>query len=440
MDRKKNVFVIFILLAIAIVAAGVCIGVLTSGVTGGARQASSNNASVVIDANDAVDRTADGPSPTPSPLEVVLGASTLPPTASPSPRPSLPPSPAPTSLPPSPVPSHTPSLTPTSLPSNSPSSAISTQPSTTSASSNCRHLDSAVCRITVFYAIADVPYTDVERAELPPQIASLPNNAEFLVHLGDIRSARENPVCQLQEYEEIAGMLKKSRVPVFIVVGGEFPPDYGMLNPSSCSLTHTLFPPIDNEFNDCSNVSTGWDYWMQELSNFENYWNHHFVVTRPPERPENFAFVHKRTLFIGLNLVGGRIHDADEWTSRLSEQANWTTMLMERHTSGLDESIEQVWSVVIFGHANPNAAHGLFFTPLTTYIQTALRPRKIPVLYMNGDAHVWSLDSSYMGVDELLRIQLTGGTSEPPLQVIVAPNAEAETASAESVFLYDRRL
>jgi hypothetical protein len=61
-------------------------------------------------------------------------------------------------------------------------------------------------------------------------------------------------------------------------------------------------------------------------------------------------------------------------------------------------------------------------------------------MYMNGDAHVWSYDPTYLGVEQMLRIQLTGGTTEPPLQVIVAPTDDPVDSNAESVFLYDRRL
>ena len=194
----------------------------------------------------------------------------------------------------------------------------------------------------------------------------------------------------------------------------------------------------DNEWNDCSNMDTAWKLWKQELSRFEDNWDHNFKVYRPIDRPENFSFTHKKNLFIGLNIVGGRVHDQAEWTLRLTEQVVWATGLMKAHTSG-SLVVEQVRSIVIFGHANPTLLHDSFFGPLKIFIHDELA-NDIPVLYLNGDGHLWSYDSSFFGVEQLLRIELTGGTTEPPLQMIVAPSDDAVNNNAESVFLYDRRL
>jgi hypothetical protein len=136
--------------------------------------------------------------------------------------------------------------------------------------------------------------------------------------------------------------------------------------------------------------------------------------------------------------VGGRVHDQAEWTLRLTEQVTWATGLMKAHTSG-GRLAEQVRSIVIFGHANPTVLHDSFFVPLKTFIRDELAS-DIPVLYLNGDGHRWSYDSSFFGVEQFLRIELTGGTTEPPLQLIVAPSNDAVNNNAESVFLYDRRL
>jgi hypothetical protein len=75
--------------------------------------------------------------------------------------------------------------------------------------------------VTTYYVIADVPYNEIEAAELPYQIQSLPSDAEFLVHLGDIREAKGGGTCKLYEYYDVAMMLRQSAVPVFIVVGGK---------------------------------------------------------------------------------------------------------------------------------------------------------------------------------------------------------------------------
>jgi hypothetical protein len=185
----------------------------------------------------------------------------------------------------------------------------------------------------------------------------------------------------------------------------------------------------DNEWNDCPNIKSAYGYWQQEFVGFERYWNHTFNIVRPQSRPENFYFVHKHILFIGLNLVGGHVHDQTEWVTRLTEQASWTIELMEYHTS------RDIKSVVIFGHANPTVDHAPFFFNIKDYILNDLSG-SVNVLYMNGDAHVWRYEPNFFGQDNFLRIQLTGGTTEPPLQMIVMP----EGTYTDSTFLYDRRL
>ena len=75
--------------------------------------------------------------------------------------------------------------------------------------------------IVNFYLIADVPYNPKERDELGPQITDIPSDGEFVVHLGDIRSAREGQRCDQAEYTYLGDVLRNhSHAPAFVVVGG----------------------------------------------------------------------------------------------------------------------------------------------------------------------------------------------------------------------------
>jgi hypothetical protein len=70
----------------------------------------------------------------------------------------------------------------------------------------------------VFYVISDVPYNDVQAVKLQQQINVLPNDAEFLMHVGDIRSGRNTSAkCIKKEYTDVANLLRSSAVPTFIV-------------------------------------------------------------------------------------------------------------------------------------------------------------------------------------------------------------------------------
>jgi hypothetical protein len=103
------------------------------------------------------------------------------------------------------------SSTPSNIPSSEPSaSQLSDSP--TSISENPLQ--------TRFYAIGDVPYTNLQKMELIQQIETLPDDAEFLLHLGDIRSGNLSNPCELADYQDVANILLSSTVPVFVVPGG----------------------------------------------------------------------------------------------------------------------------------------------------------------------------------------------------------------------------
>jgi hypothetical protein len=167
----------------------------------------------------------------------------------------------------------------------------------------------------------------------------------------------------------------------------------------------------DNEWNDCPNRNAAWGYWMDTFQGFESrYWNHTFQIERMENRSETFAFTHKGTLFVGLNLVGGMSFNDVEWSTRLSSQAAWTMDLIRRHVytsntttattatginntarnsstsslfgSVLGPSSTTTTPIVIFGHANPLNHHDDFFIPLRGFIRDELADN-VPVLYLS---------------------------------------------------------
>lgn len=246
---------------------------------------------------------------------------------------------------------------------------------------------------TLFYAIADVPYTLEELVYLTWYLFfSVDTDVDFLIHLGDIKRGSKN--CTQDLLDDMAQSLSASSVPVFIIVG-------------------------DNEYNDCPNISpaVALDMWRGTFARFDTkHWTHDLQVTQMPDRPEIFSFLNKRTLLFGLNIVGGLVHDQDEWDQRHADQLEWVTSLMLDHQN-------DVHSVVLFGHASPgNRKHGTFFNPFTTFLQNEF-PTNVPVLYLCGDAHSWSYDPEYRGVPNFIRIRLNGGVLEEPMvKVTVDPD------------------
>lgn len=248
--------------------------------------------------------------------------------------------------------------------------------------------------MVTFCAMGDVPYKPEEDVLLPWQIAEIPNEAEFIIHVGDIKSG--SAVCDEAVYQKVSGMLRKTVAPVFIIPG-------------------------DNEWNDCTNPAEAWEFWEQYFMRFDRQWNHHLPVFRQLEREENFSFVKGNVLFVGLNIVGGRIHDAAEWKKRHADNIEWVRRNL--HQFG-----DKVSSMVIFGHAHPNVGHIDFFVP---FVKEALKFKK-PILYLHGDGHKWTHDRPFFPAQNVLRVQVDQGGIAAPLKVTIT-NHETKP------FHFDRR-
>ena len=99
--------------------------------------------------------------------------------------------------------------------------------------------------LVTFFAMGDVPYAPKEDKLLPKQIADLTREAEFVIHVGDIKSGATE--CNEAVYTKVSGMLARSKAPVFIVPG-------------------------DNEWNDCTKPAQAWKYWEKYFMRFDRRW------------------------------------------------------------------------------------------------------------------------------------------------------------------------
>lgn len=247
-------------------------------------------------------------------------------------------------------------------------------------------------RVT-FYAMGDVPYAPGEDVLLPEQIENLPGDSEFVIHVGDIK--RGLPLCTEGVYQKVAGMLGKSASPVFIIPG-------------------------DNEWNDCVNPAQAWKYWDQYFMKFDERWPHRLSVSRQKIREENFAFVKGGVLIVGLNIVGGKVHDEQEWKLRHAGDLDWVESNLQRFGS-------EISSLVMFGHAKPAKVHNDFFDPFSKVAEDFGKP----VLYLHGDGHKWIHDRPFKAKN-ILRVEVDQGGIAPPVKVIV-------TDHPAMPFEFDRR-
>ena len=265
-------------------------------------------------------------------------------------------------------------------------------PSTVTADEPAQQTDKP---LVTFYAMGDVPYKPEEDKTLPQQITFLPDDAEFVIHVGDIKGGA--PPCVEAVYQKVSGMLRKSTPPVFIIPG-------------------------DNEWNDCSDPAPdqAWIYWNQYFSRFDDHWNHAFPVFRQIEHEEHFSFMKNRVLFIGLNIVGGLVHDPEEWQQRHADGLQWIRRNLAKFG-------DEAGCLVLFGHATPAMKHQDFFEPLSTIAQKFDKP----ILYLHGDGHTWTYDRPF-AAQNILRVQVDQGGIAPPLKVTI-------TNDATEPFQFDRR-
>ena len=179
-----------------------------------------------------------------------------------------------------------------------------------------------------FSVSGDYPYDPSELADLQQDMDdhNLYSPSDFFFHVGDIFSGSES--CFEQRYIDVANSLKTLAVPAFIVIG-------------------------DNEWVDCSNPTQAFQWWENSFTNFEQNYCGAPVVDHQTVRNENWAFVSKGVLFIGVNIPNGNISSNEE-AARLQENADW----VDFH---LVDKKDQVRAAIVFGHAGPSSDRDLFF-------------------------------------------------------------------------------
>ena len=141
-----------------------------------------------------------------------------------------------------------------------------------------------------FYITSDVPLTPAREQAFKDDLQSMSKVASFFVHLGDIQVA-DYTRCVSDRYSKVSGILRTSPLPVFIVPGEE-------------------------DWANCPNQEEAWGHWVETFMEYEKKFNSEFDVLHYDELPENFAFVEKNVLFVGVHETNGRIDDLTELNNR----------------------------------------------------------------------------------------------------------------------------
>ena len=239
----------------------------------------------------------------------------------------------------------------------------------------------------VFTAIGDVPYNTEQRDSIIKVIAAHNTKAksDFAIHLGDIKPGAG--ACEEAVYKDVSNILKQFNTPTFVVLG-------------------------DNEFNDCIDPEQGLAYWNTHFLKFNTNWTFAPKVSYQAERPENFSWVQNKVLFIGINIVGSTVHNTTEWETRLTDNANWVQQHLQAEKNNVN-------AAVVFGHANITEGDTTKFNTFTTVFRSSAAAFKKPVLYVQGDGHIWFTNKPWPEKN-ITRVQIEGG--HRAVEVTVDPN------------------
>lgn len=108
------------------------------------------------------------------------------------------------------------------------------------------------------------------------------------------------------------------------------------------SLSNSPIPvysiPGDNDYPKCTDPSEGWENYQQSMMKINTkYWDipQVYDVKRQFSRQENFAFLYRRVLFIGLNMVSN-IDDEWETAFRVQDNIDWVRETVEAYWENAD--------------------------------------------------------------------------------------------------------
>lgn len=265
----------------------------------------------------------------------------------------------------------------------------------------------------VFSAMGCGPYTGEDFKAIQHYIRQenkLPGSA-FLIHLGDINPGDMGRQGKLTEayYSSISKLLTHgNKIPTYIVPG-------------------------DNEWNDRPDPDVGWRHWTKHLGNLEDNFKARWKTAHQKTRPENFAFVRAGVLVIGINLVGGRVHDRKEWVRRFRENNDWIQAQFMAHGKSVDAAVVCCQANPISKTKGKTQARAPFAVFYNRFGELGAAFGK-PVLFLHADGHRWIVDQPWSNAKNITRIQLDRvNTDFPPVQFTINPKAK-------NPFSFDRRL
>lgn len=161
---------------------------------------------------------------------------------------------------------------------------------------------------------------------------------KFMVHLGS--ATRVIDYCDSIAYYRTESSLSVSPVPVYSIPG-------------------------NNDWAECANPASAWQYYESHMMGLDiKYWNAavDYDVKRQVDRTENFAFLYKKVMFVGLHMVTNS--DANETMARLEDNIEWVVSNVDKYWKNIDAIFVMGYSRLL---AEENAP---FYDAMVTKKQT----------------------------------------------------------------------
>ncbi|KAL3917716.1 MAG: hypothetical protein SGILL_004581 [Bacillariaceae sp.] len=216
-------------------------------------------------------------------------------------------------------------------------------------------------------------------------LPSLPNmdGNTILFHLGDWNSPYATS-CVESSFTDNVDLFSQSSIPVYFVPG-------------------------DNEFNDCPDPNEAFGFWYDYILGFETKywlapsWN---IARQEPDHPENFSFLQDRVLFLGLNLVGGIVHDQPEWDARHAANLAWVNQTVATMDGTYD-------TMIVLAHADPDIdINDNFFSSFLEMVRGY--DEKVIYMHRNLGIDSWQLEPQFNGIANL-DVVVVEGSLWPPM-------------------------
>ena len=138
-----------------------------------------------------------------------------------------------------------------------------------------------------------------------------------------------------------------------------------------------------------------------------------YNIIRQKGRPENFAFLHRRVMYAGVNMVRGpQSESRAEWSQRVADNLAWISENVENNLANVD-------ALVMFGHSAVNEDgppnNEFFWVNAVAYLQMW----DMPMIYIEPTAESdWGLIRGAEGIRNFSRLKVKADTW-PPMKVVL---------------------